>query len=674
MLRHRECGGEADDRRICGRCGAHLELDDVELRPRARRPRAEGRLSTVSRRVPLAGHPARRRRATRPLGRVGRRARGRARRRARGRGAARPGRLRGGRLARLRRVGLRRAGAVARRRAGTGCAPRWRPTSRFWASATARRRWRGARRRGASRAAAGSPLGTRRHARPGTDPGAGPWLQWHVDAFEVPAGARLLAYTDVCPQAFAAGRSVGVQFHPEADEIIVAGWTQAYPESLAAAGTSAASWRPRPRPTRPRRAAPRSRSSTRSPHAPSRVPPCARRSRACRSCPTRCGGSGSPTTSTRSRRSAREADAGRGRDERPTASSGSGAGRGPVPQRHPPGDPALPAPRGRGRARPRDRPRARQRPGRRPPSAEEARHARDAVLHLLGVEGDHGDGRAPARRARRAPHRRPRRASTSPSTPRHGKDAITIAHVLVAPRRRAEPARARRSTSTTSATASCSCEVLCDAKPRVAPGQAARLPRDLRRLHPRRDRRAGHRQGHPRRCSPRRSSTRSASAGPTTASRRDGRRPRSASATPPAPPPLPPMSTLLTRALGRARRRGHARSRNDPRFLTGIVPAGNVVTTANELSRFFELLRARRRARRRADHRAAHDPPRDRRAVLPRDRLHARRAAAPLAWASCSAPSVLSLYGPDTEQAFGHLGFTNILGWADPERALSRRR
>ena len=32
---------------------------------------------------------------------------------------------------------------------------------------------------------------------------------------------------------------------------------------------------------------------------------------------------------------------------------------------------------------------------------------------------------------------------------------------------------------------------------------------------------------------------------------------------------------------------------------------------------------------------------------------------------------LLSLYGPDTELAFGHLGFTNILGWADPERAVS---
>jgi hypothetical protein len=32
---------------------------------------------------------------------------------------------------------------------------------------------------------------------------------------------------------------------------------------------------------------------------------------------------------------------------------------------------------------------------------------------------------------------------------------------------------------------------------------------------------------------------------------------------------------------------------------------------------------------------------------------------------------LISLYGPDTEMAFGHLGFTNMLGWADPERGLA---
>jgi CubicO group peptidase (beta-lactamase class C family) len=31
----------------------------------------------------------------------------------------------------------------------------------------------------------------------------------------------------------------------------------------------------------------------------------------------------------------------------------------------------------------------------------------------------------------------------------------------------------------------------------------------------------------------------------------------------------------------------------------------------------------------------------------------------------------MSVYGPDTETVFGHLGFTNVAGWADPERGLS---
>ena len=31
----------------------------------------------------------------------------------------------------------------------------------------------------------------------------------------------------------------------------------------------------------------------------------------------------------------------------------------------------------------------------------------------------------------------------------------------------------------------------------------------------------------------------------------------------------------------------------------------------------------------------------------------------------------VSLYGRDTDLAFGHLGLINIMGWADPERAIS---
>jgi CubicO group peptidase (beta-lactamase class C family) len=31
----------------------------------------------------------------------------------------------------------------------------------------------------------------------------------------------------------------------------------------------------------------------------------------------------------------------------------------------------------------------------------------------------------------------------------------------------------------------------------------------------------------------------------------------------------------------------------------------------------------------------------------------------------------LSFFGPDTEHAYGHLGFTNIVSWADPRRQIA---
>jgi GMP synthase-like glutamine amidotransferase len=52
----------------------------------------------------------------------------------------------------------------------------------------------------------------------------GPWFQWHHDTFTLPAGAELLADSPVGPQAYAAGRSLGVQFHPEVTIPIVEEW------------------------------------------------------------------------------------------------------------------------------------------------------------------------------------------------------------------------------------------------------------------------------------------------------------------------------------------------------------------------------------------------------------------------------------------------------------------
>jgi GMP synthase (glutamine-hydrolysing) len=53
---------------------------------------------------------------------------------------------------------------------------------------------------------------------------AGPWLDWHQDAFTCPPEAEALATTDVSLHAFVQGPHIGVQFHPEVTLAMVDGW------------------------------------------------------------------------------------------------------------------------------------------------------------------------------------------------------------------------------------------------------------------------------------------------------------------------------------------------------------------------------------------------------------------------------------------------------------------
>jgi CubicO group peptidase (beta-lactamase class C family) len=134
-------------------------------------------------------------------------------------------------------------------------------------------------------------------------------------------------------------------------------------------------------------------------------------------------------------------------------------------------------------------------------------------------------------------------------------------------------------------------------------------------------------------------------------------------------PSLPPISTVLQRALGKHPDKIPGLA-NDPRFLTGIIPAGNGVASAHELSRFFELLRAGGTL----DGHEVFDPRTIRRAITEQSY---REIDFTLGFPTryglgfMLGAQVLSLYGPDTEQVFGHLGYTNTVGWADPERATA---
>jgi CubicO group peptidase (beta-lactamase class C family) len=135
------------------------------------------------------------------------------------------------------------------------------------------------------------------------------------------------------------------------------------------------------------------------------------------------------------------------------------------------------------------------------------------------------------------------------------------------------------------------------------------------------------------------------------------------------PPLLPPLSTLVARVLGNPIDTVVELS-NDPRFLTAVVPAANIVTNANELSRFFEIFRAGGEL----DGVRVMEPDTIARALTEQSRLEIDLSLGfptRFSLGLMLGARVLSLYGRDTDRAFGHLGLINIMGWADPERALS---
>ncbi len=132
---------------------------------------------------------------------------------------------------------------------------------------------------------------------------------------------------------------------------------------------------------------------------------------------------------------------------------------------------------------------------------------------------------------------------------------------------------------------------------------------------------------------------------------------------------FPPFSTMLRKGLG-ADLKGVVRLATDERLLTGVVPSGNVVASANDVSRFFELLRCGgeldgvRVFRERTVRRAVREQ-----SFMEFDRTIGLPIRYGLGFMLGS--EHFSFYGPHTTQAFGHLGFSNILGWADPEREIS---
>ena len=130
-----------------------------------------------------------------------------------------------------------------------------------------------------------------------------------------------------------------------------------------------------------------------------------------------------------------------------------------------------------------------------------------------------------------------------------------------------------------------------------------------------------------------------------------------------------PLSTVAERALF-VPFPEVVRASNTDSFKQAVIPAGNIYATADELGRFFQML---------LDGGVANG----KRILKPETVARLRRPVGrigidrmlmiPLQYSEgmMLGARPAGLYGPNTPDAYGHLGFMNILGWADPSRHLS---
>jgi CubicO group peptidase (beta-lactamase class C family) len=135
------------------------------------------------------------------------------------------------------------------------------------------------------------------------------------------------------------------------------------------------------------------------------------------------------------------------------------------------------------------------------------------------------------------------------------------------------------------------------------------------------------------------------------------------------PTPTWPYKNLVRIAFG-ASMRELVEMANDPRFRTAVVPAGNIIATPEEISRFFEVLLCGGsfEGTRVFDQRTVA------RATRPQVMGQVDRVLMmpiPLSMGFMLGGRTFGFFGPRTANAYGHLGFTNVLGWADPDRDIS---
>ncbi|WP_372764759.1 serine hydrolase domain-containing protein [Litorivivens sp.] len=130
-----------------------------------------------------------------------------------------------------------------------------------------------------------------------------------------------------------------------------------------------------------------------------------------------------------------------------------------------------------------------------------------------------------------------------------------------------------------------------------------------------------------------------------------------------------PIENLLSNVLGASVSEVIEIS-NSPEFKSSVIPSGNIYSTAEEACRFFQMMldRGEWQGQRVLDPVTVLRGTREvGGARLDKSLMLPMRYSAGMMLGGKPA----GLYGVDTHHAFGHLGFSNILCWADPQRDLA---
>lgn len=133
--------------------------------------------------------------------------------------------------------------------------------------------------------------------------------------------------------------------------------------------------------------------------------------------------------------------------------------------------------------------------------------------------------------------------------------------------------------------------------------------------------------------------------------------------------PVWPLSAYIRSIIGVDMHEGVLASNEDP-FMSAVVPAGNLTASAEDANRIFQMLLDGGRYR----DRQVFKPETVRQAIEPVGPIQFDRTLKlPLRFSPgfMLGEAPFGLFGPKSHRAFGHLGFVNVLCWADPRRALS---